>query len=183
MRHLSSVRVWYASGTRLVRISGFRVPGFSGTRGTRWNVLVRTEQFADAPLGAATSDGEGAACRIRPTSPRFSSVIIHGPRAAGDGAAVRARAGYVGGHLATTSALTLAGVGQCSLAYGHGRQTGRPQSTGSSARVATGGPGDAQWGRAEPVLPLADRRRHLTPSGPGGSATLPACAPSAGPAQ
>ena len=41
-------------------------------------------------------------------------------------------------------------------------------------------PGDAQWGRVEPLLPLADRRRRRIPSGPGGSAARPACAPSAG---
>ena len=44
-------------------------------------------------------------------------------------------------------------------------------------------PGDAQWGRVEPLLPLADRRRRRIPSGPGGSAARPACAPSAGRAQ
>ncbi len=37
------VRVLYASGTHF----DLRVPGFSGTRGTRWYVLVRAEQFAD----------------------------------------------------------------------------------------------------------------------------------------
>jgi len=42
--------------------------------------------------------------------------------------------------------LTLAGVGQCSLADGHGRQTGRPRSSGSSARIATGGPGTLSGG-------------------------------------
>jgi len=29
---------------------------------------------------------------------------------------------------------------------------GCPRSSGSSARIATGGPGDAQWGRAEPAV-------------------------------
>ena len=85
--------------------------------------------------------GRVAPARNRQRRHASSSATIHGPRAAGVGAAVRARAGYVGGHPATTHSLTLAGVGQCPLADGHGRQTGRPRSIGSSASVATGGPG------------------------------------------
>ncbi len=38
-------------------------------------------------------------------------------------------------------------------------------------------------GRAEPVLPLADRRQHRVLFGAGCQCTRPACAPSAGPAQ
>jgi hypothetical protein len=48
-----------------------------------------------------------------------------------------------------------------------GRQTGCLQRAGSSAHVATGGPGDAQWGRAEPVPQLAGRRWRHIPFGAG----------------
>jgi hypothetical protein len=56
-------------------------------------------------LGGATSGGEGAARMICSPPPRSSSATIHGSRAAGVGAAVRARAGYVGGHPGTTRLL------------------------------------------------------------------------------
>ena len=96
--------------------------------------------------GSATSGGEVAGRLIRFPPLRTSSAAALGPRGAGAGAAVRARAGYAGGHPGTTRSLTLAGVGQCSLADGLGRQTGRPRSSGSSARIATGGPGTLSGG-------------------------------------
>jgi hypothetical protein len=96
--------------------------------------------------GSAASGGEVAGRLIRYPPLRSSSAAALGPRGAGAGAAVRARAGYAGGHPGTTRSLTLAGVGQCSLADGLGRQTGRPRSSGSSARIATGGPGTLSGG-------------------------------------
>ncbi len=48
-----------------------------------------------------------------------------------------------------------------------GRLTGCSRRAGSSARVTTGGPRDTQRGRAEPVLPFADRRQHRVLFGAG----------------
>jgi hypothetical protein len=57
---------------------------------------------------------------------------------------------------------------------------GRSWCAGSPASVVTGGPGDVQWGRAEPVLPLADCRQRCVLLGAGWQCFRPACAPSAG---
>jgi hypothetical protein len=132
--------------------SGHRWPGGPEPGGARRPAAsYRSSQRCSRPplhhvLGAATSCGEVAGRLIRSPPPRSSSAATLGPRGAGVGAAVRARAGYVGGHPGTTRSLTLAGVGQCSLADGLGRQTGRSRSAGSSARVATGGPGGRSVG-------------------------------------
>jgi hypothetical protein len=91
---------------------------------------------------------------------------------------------YVRGYPVTTRSPALAGVGQCPLANGHGPSDGFScEVSAASARVATGGPRDAQWGRAEPVLPLADRRQRRVLFGAEAQCTQPACAPSAGQAQ
>ena len=50
------------------------------------------------PTAPPPTDRMGPHARIRQRRHASSSVTIHGPRAVGVGAAVRARAGYVGGH-------------------------------------------------------------------------------------
>ena len=89
----------------------------------------------------------GAARQDSPTPPRF--LIRHHPRPpCGRGWCRSAGKSRVRGGTPRdlSLSLTLAGVGQCSLADGHGRQTGRPRSSGSSARIATGGPGTLSGG-------------------------------------
>ena len=89
----------------------------------------------------------GAARQDSPTPPRF--LIRHHPRPpCGRGWCRSAGKSRVRGGTPRdlSRSLTLAGVGQCSLADGHGRQAGRSRSAGSSARVATGGPGGRSVG-------------------------------------
>ena len=153
-----------------------RAGGRRGRLGRRQPRPPRCRPRLAPPSALPSSVRTGAARQDSPTPPRF--LIRHHPRPpCGRGWCRSAGKSRVRGGTPRdlSLSLTLAGVGQCSLADGHGRQTCRSRSAGSSARVATGGPGDAQWGRAEPV---ADRRRRRIPSGPGGSAARPACAPS-----
>jgi hypothetical protein len=89
----------------------------------------------------------GGARQESPTPPRF--LIRHHPRPpCGRGWCRSAGKSRVRGGTPRDLwlSLTLAGVGQCSLADGLGRQTGRSRSAGSSARVATGGPGGRSVG-------------------------------------
>jgi hypothetical protein len=59
------------------------------------------------PRRCRQRSGRVPPARIRQRRHASSSVTIHGPRAAGVGAAVRARAGYVGGHPETCGSLSL----------------------------------------------------------------------------
>ena len=59
------------------------------------------------PVRCRQRTGRGPHARIRQRRHASSSVTIHGPRAVGVGAAVRARAGYVGGHPETCRSLSL----------------------------------------------------------------------------